>query len=108
MLAHGFLGRIPEDAFGGAIPQGNATLWVDHDDGVLSRVHDAGKLLLALSHLHFRPALFGLVAEDQHRAGDLALLVPDGRAAIGDGALGAVAGQQQRVVGEVHDHPIVA
>ena len=49
MPPHGFLGRIPEDALGGLVPQGNAALRVDHDDRVLGRAHDAAELLLALA-----------------------------------------------------------
>ena len=47
-----------------------------------------------------------LIAEHQHHAHDLALFVADRRTAVGDGPLGAVAGDQESMVGEPHDPPL--
>ena len=37
--------------------------------------------------------LLGLIPEDQHHAGEAAVLAPDGRGAVDDGALDTVPGQ---------------
>ena len=75
------------------------------EDGKRQGIEDARQHRLVILQGLLRPPLFGLVAEDQYRAGDLALFVANRRAAIGDGPFAAIAGQQQRVVGEVHDSP---
>jgi len=51
-------------------------------------------------------APLGHIAEHQHHANELALAVADGRAAVVDGHLAAVAPQQHRVVGQPGHPPL--
>ena len=48
----------------------------------------------------------GDVAEDEDSPGDLSVSVADGRGTVVDGPLGAVPGDQDRVVGQPHDHTL--
>jgi len=53
-----------------------------------------------------RAPLLALVAEYQHRSGDLVLIVADGRARVGNGSHLAVPGNQQGVIGKSNHQPL--
>ena len=101
MAADGLLGGVPEQALGAGVPALNDAVERLPDDRVVRRFDDGGELarrqetagVVALP----APPL-GDVAEDEHAAGHGALVGADRRGAVVDGALGAVSGDEHRVI----------
>ncbi len=97
-LSQGLCAAVAGDPAKGGVDLDDALLRVGDDDAVERVFGHAGGEGKAVE----RAPLLRLVAEHQHRTGDPAVAVADRRRRIGDGALRAVAGDQQGTVGQRH------
>ncbi len=92
-------GGIAKKVFGGLVPVRDDPVDVFADDRVMGTLDDRGQ---AISCLRGTARLAG-VAKHEHRSEQLAAIVSDRRRAVVDRALGAVLGDQHRMIGQTDD-----
>ena len=99
-----FRGGITEHLLRGRIDRlDDAAAGVEGDDAVHHGIENRLDQRGAVAQCLLRSIFLGDIAEHQHGAHHLAVAVADRRAAVGDGALAAVAGDQDGVVGQALD-----
>ena len=95
-----FVGPIAQQPFGAAIPTGDLSGGIEHENRVvLDPLHEQTETLLTLVQRLFHPLAFADVTEGQHNAGDIAGGVADGRGAVVDGSFRALARDEHRTIG---------
>src|SRR5438045_1265066 len=106
VLAHGLLCRVAIHSFGGFVPTRDEAFERLADDGVVGRLDDCGqeaRALLALAQDLFGPPTLRDVVEDEDDAAYAPLFIVDGRAAVVNRRLRAIARDEHCVVRE-SDH----
>ena len=107
-LADKFGSVVAEHPLGGGVDLlDHAAVGLDGDDAIAHRLEYGIDERQAVSEGPLGGIVLGDIAEDQHCPDNLAFMIPNGAAAIGDGDLGTIPGDQQGVVGQPLDSSVV-